>query len=104
MNGVAAVEWSDLRAFLAIAREGTLGGAAREARVEKAMIGTSSLGKSFGDRTLFEDVSLQLNTASRYGLVGANGRRHQVQQQARGQYRQTRTGVHGLKSLPGKFD
>jgi hypothetical protein len=29
MNGMAAVEWSDLRVFLAVAREGTLGGAAR---------------------------------------------------------------------------
>ncbi len=37
------------------------------------MIGTSQLGKSFGGRTLFEDVSLQLNPGSRYGLVGANG-------------------------------
>ncbi len=37
------------------------------------MISTARLGKSFGDRTLFEDVSLQLNAGSRYGLVGANG-------------------------------
>src|SRR4051812_45204894 len=37
------------------------------------MISTSQLGKSFGDRTLFEGVSLQLNAGSRYGLVGANG-------------------------------
>ncbi|MCU0683388.1 MAG: ABC-F family ATP-binding cassette domain-containing protein [Polyangiaceae bacterium] len=37
------------------------------------MIGTSNLGKSFGGRTLFEGVSLQLNAGSRYGLVGANG-------------------------------
>ncbi|HEX4461153.1 MAG TPA: ABC-F family ATP-binding cassette domain-containing protein [Polyangia bacterium] len=37
------------------------------------MISTSSLGKSFGGRVLFEDVSLQLNAGSRYGLVGANG-------------------------------
>ena len=37
------------------------------------MIGVSSLGKSYGGRTLFEDVSLQLNAGSRYGLVGANG-------------------------------
>ncbi|AKU98889.1 ATPase component of ABC transporter [Labilithrix luteola] len=37
------------------------------------MIGTTQLGKSFGGRTLFEDVSLQLNPGSRYGLVGANG-------------------------------
>ncbi len=31
------------------------------------------LGKSFGPRTLFEDVSVQLVAGSRYGLVGANG-------------------------------
>ncbi len=37
------------------------------------MISTSQLGKSFGGRTLFEGVSLQLNPGSRYGLVGANG-------------------------------
>src|ERR1700722_5372640 len=37
------------------------------------MIGVSRLAKSFGGRTLFEDVSLQLNAGSRYGLVGANG-------------------------------
>ncbi|HEX3596981.1 MAG TPA: ABC-F family ATP-binding cassette domain-containing protein [Polyangiaceae bacterium] len=37
------------------------------------MITASRLGKSFGGRTLFEDVSLQLNAGSRYGLVGANG-------------------------------
>ena len=30
------------------------------------------LGKSFGPRTLFEDVSIQLVPGSRYGLVGAN--------------------------------
>ena len=37
------------------------------------MITVSRLGKSFGGRTLFEGVSLQLNAGSRYGLVGANG-------------------------------
>ncbi len=37
------------------------------------MISTSQLAKSFGGRTLFEDVSLQLSAPSRYGLVGANG-------------------------------
>ncbi|RYZ64919.1 MAG: ABC-F family ATP-binding cassette domain-containing protein, partial [Proteobacteria bacterium] len=37
------------------------------------MIGISQLAKSFGGRTLFEGVSLQLNPGSRYGLVGANG-------------------------------
>ena len=37
------------------------------------MLSTSKLGKSFGGRTLFEDVSLQCNPGSRYGLVGANG-------------------------------
>jgi ATPase subunit of ABC transporter with duplicated ATPase domains len=37
------------------------------------MITVSKLAKAFGDRTLFEDVSLQLNAGSRYGLVGANG-------------------------------
>ena len=37
------------------------------------MISVSRLGKSFGGRTLFEGVSLQLTPGSRYGLVGANG-------------------------------
>jgi ATPase subunit of ABC transporter with duplicated ATPase domains len=37
------------------------------------MIGTSSLSKSFGDRVLFEGVSLKLVPGNRYGLVGANG-------------------------------
>jgi ATPase subunit of ABC transporter with duplicated ATPase domains len=37
------------------------------------MISISKLGKSFGGRTLFESVSLQLNAGARYGLVGANG-------------------------------
>ena len=37
------------------------------------MISITKLAKSYGDRTLFEDVSLQLNAGSRYGLVGANG-------------------------------
>jgi ATPase subunit of ABC transporter with duplicated ATPase domains len=36
-------------------------------------IGLQNLAKSFGARTLFEGVSLQLNAGSRYGLVGANG-------------------------------
>src|SRR6476646_9326051 len=38
-----------------------------------SMIGTSNIGKSYGARTLFGGVSLQLNPGSRYGLVGANG-------------------------------
>ena len=37
------------------------------------MIGLSRLEKSYGGRTLFDEVSLQLNAGSRYGLVGANG-------------------------------
>ncbi|HEY6476849.1 MAG TPA: ABC-F family ATP-binding cassette domain-containing protein [Polyangia bacterium] len=37
------------------------------------MIATTNLGKEYGARVLFEDVSLQLNAGSRYGLVGANG-------------------------------
>ncbi|CAN5892289.1 ABC-F family ATPase [soil metagenome] len=37
------------------------------------MIGLTRLEKSYGGRTLFEDVSFQLNAGSRYGLVGANG-------------------------------
>ncbi len=37
------------------------------------MISVSNLAKSFGDRTLFAGVSLQLNAGERYGLVGANG-------------------------------
>lgn len=37
------------------------------------MISVSNLAKSFGDRTLFANVSFQLNAGERYGLVGANG-------------------------------
>ena len=37
------------------------------------MITTARLGKSYGGRTLFDGVSLQLNPGARYGLVGANG-------------------------------
>ncbi len=37
------------------------------------MIGISNLSKAFGPQSLFEDVTLQLNAGSRYGLVGANG-------------------------------
>jgi ATPase subunit of ABC transporter with duplicated ATPase domains len=37
------------------------------------MISVNNLGKAFGDRTLFEGATFQLNTGSRYGLVGANG-------------------------------
>ncbi len=36
-------------------------------------LSTTRLGKSYGDRTLFENVSLELNPGARYGLVGANG-------------------------------
>ena len=37
------------------------------------MITVTGLGKAYGGRTLFENVTLQLNRGSRYGLVGANG-------------------------------
>jgi ATPase subunit of ABC transporter with duplicated ATPase domains len=37
------------------------------------MIATTALAKEYGARTLFADVTLQLNAGSRYGLVGANG-------------------------------
>ena len=37
------------------------------------MISVSNLSKQFGDRTLFEGASFQLNSGQRYGLGGANG-------------------------------
>ena len=37
------------------------------------MLSTIGLTKAYGARTLFEDVTLQLNAGARYGLVGANG-------------------------------
>jgi ATP-binding cassette subfamily F protein 3 len=37
------------------------------------MLTISALGKSFGGRTLFSDVSLQVNRGERIGLVGPNG-------------------------------
>jgi ATPase subunit of ABC transporter with duplicated ATPase domains len=37
------------------------------------MISLSNLSKYYGDRVLFENVSLQFNRGERYGIVGANG-------------------------------
>jgi ATPase subunit of ABC transporter with duplicated ATPase domains len=37
------------------------------------VLALQKLGKQFGGRVLFEDVSLLLSTGARYGLVGANG-------------------------------
>ncbi len=37
------------------------------------MIDITNLGKSYGARVLFEEVSLKLVSGARYGLVGANG-------------------------------
>jgi ATPase subunit of ABC transporter with duplicated ATPase domains len=37
------------------------------------VLALQKLGKHFGGRVLFEDVSLLLSTGARYGLVGANG-------------------------------
>lgn len=37
------------------------------------MIVTSNLGKSYGERVLFEDATLELSKGCRFGLVGANG-------------------------------
>ena len=37
------------------------------------MISVANLEKSYGNRTLFAGVTLQLNPGERYGLVGANG-------------------------------
>ena len=39
----------------------------------RSMLTLSQVGKSFGARTLFEDVSLQVNEGERVGLVGPNG-------------------------------
>jgi ATPase subunit of ABC transporter with duplicated ATPase domains len=37
------------------------------------MMAVSNLAKYFGEQTLFENVSFQLNAGERYGVVGANG-------------------------------
>src|SRR2546421_12720018 len=37
------------------------------------MLTVSQLGKSFSGRTVFDDVSLQVNRGDRIGLVGPNG-------------------------------
>jgi len=37
------------------------------------MIVVAELSKNYGPKSLFDDVSLQLNAGNRYGLVGANG-------------------------------
>src|SRR3954465_4228239 len=47
--------------------------ACASASLTPLMIAPSNLAKEYGPRVLFEDVSLQLNAGSRYGLVGANG-------------------------------
>src|SRR5438552_15577911 len=38
-----------------------------------AMLTVSQLSKSFAGRPLFDDVSLHVNRAARFGLVGPNG-------------------------------
>ena len=37
------------------------------------MISISNIAKEYGDRTLFSNVSAQINLGDRCGLVGANG-------------------------------
>src|SRR5688572_2599952 len=37
------------------------------------MLALAGLGKSYGQRILFQDVSLMMNAGHCYGLVGANG-------------------------------
>ena len=37
------------------------------------MVSISEVSKSFGGRTLFDDVSLLINRGDRIGLVGPNG-------------------------------
>src|SRR5947199_7712676 len=37
------------------------------------MLNISDVSKAYGPRTLFEDVSLQVNRGDRVGLVGPNG-------------------------------
>src|SRR2546421_574575 len=37
------------------------------------MLTVSQLGKSFSGRTVFDDVSLQVNRGNRIGLIGPNG-------------------------------
>ena len=37
------------------------------------MLTISQVTKSFGDRTLFADASLQINPGDRIGLIGPNG-------------------------------
>src|SRR5436190_21939812 len=45
----------------------------REHFALSAMLTVSQLSKSFGGRTLFDEVSLQVNRGDRIGLVGPNG-------------------------------
>jgi DNA-binding transcriptional LysR family regulator len=54
MNGISAMEWSDLRVFLAVAREGTLGGAARQLGQSQPTMGRRlrHLEKSLGHKLL----------------------------------------------------
>jgi ATPase subunit of ABC transporter with duplicated ATPase domains len=37
------------------------------------MVKVVNLKKTFGARTLFQDINLSLDTGKRYGLIGANG-------------------------------
>ena len=38
-----------------------------------AVLSAQNLNMSFGDRTLFDGVSFEINTGDRVGLIGANG-------------------------------
>ena len=44
----------------------------KQARTKK-MLTISKISKHFGPKTLFKDLSFQLNAGDRVGLVGANG-------------------------------
>jgi len=37
------------------------------------MVKIVNLKKSFGSRTLFQDINLSFDSGKRYGLIGANG-------------------------------
>src|ERR1700761_4444212 len=61
------------RTLLQARSEWLIAPATAKTPLPRPMIDITKLGKSYGARTLFEDVSLKLVPGARYGLVGANG-------------------------------
>src|SRR5690348_1126974 len=64
------LDWIHARKFIPNA---ACAGPACESKFRFCMLTISDVSKSFGGRTLFKDVALQVNRGDRIGLVGPNG-------------------------------